>query len=202
MLRAGTPSVPSSGHALPEPRDPDRRASLWREAARFVCFLLLGMLVALGRPGPVSASVANSWTEGASDPAGTALGWSQSHWVPALQAMLIWGGSDTDGDNSVRLFDPLTNSWSYLWPNSNGSSGLQNRGEHVSFYVPARGAQGELWVLGGAYDPDSATSGVDASISPPANGAPSAHQRPSRRGSSPARWPNLGRMPAPPGAPT
>jgi Divergent InlB B-repeat domain/Kelch motif len=152
----GHPLGPIYPPLLSQPRDPDRQASLWREAARFVGLLLLGMLVALGRPGPVSASVANSWTEGASDPAGTALGWSQFHWVPALQAMLIWGGSDTDGDNSVRLFDPLTNRWSYLWPNSNGANGLQNRGEHVSFYVPARGAQGELWVLGGGYDPDSA----------------------------------------------
>ena len=186
MARVGTPSVPPSG-PLSLARDPDRRALLWRGPARFVGVLLLGMLVALGGPDSASASVANSWTEGASDPAGTGLGWSQSHWVPALQAMLIWGGSDPGGDNSVRLFDPLANRWSYLWPNSNGASGLQNRGEHVSFYVPARGAQGELWVSAARTTPTAPTSGVDASISPPANGAPSAHQRPSRRGSSPAR---------------
>jgi outer membrane biosynthesis protein TonB len=114
------------------------------------------MLVALGGLHSASASVANTWTEGAADPAGTGLGWFQSHWVPALQAILVWGGSDPSGDNSVRLFDPLANDWSYLWPNTHGSSGLQNRREHVSFYVPARGPQGELWVLAGAYDPDSA----------------------------------------------
>ena len=148
--------VPDHPATLSLAREPDRRASLWRGTAKFVGVLLLGMLFALGGLLPASASVANSWTEGASDPAGTGLGGFQSHWVPALQAMLIWGGSDPSGDNSVRLFDPLANDWSYLWPNTNGSSGLQNRREHVSFYVPARGAQGELWVLGGAYDPDSA----------------------------------------------
>jgi Purple acid Phosphatase, N-terminal domain/Divergent InlB B-repeat domain len=128
---------------------------------RFVGVLLLGVLVALGAlagPRPASASVANSWTEYAADPAGTALGWFQSHWVPALQAMLVWGGNshNPSGDNSVRLFDPVTNGWTYLWPNTDGVNGLQNRDNHASFYVPARGAQGELWVLGGAYNSNGA----------------------------------------------
>ena len=148
--------VPDHPATLSLAREPDRRASPWRWTAKFVGVLLLGMLFALGGLLPASASVANSWTEGASDPAGTGLSGFQSHWVPALQAVLIWGGSDPSGDNSVRLFDPLANDWSHLWPNTNGSSGLQNRREHVSFYVPARGAQGELWVLGGEYDPNRA----------------------------------------------
>ena len=116
-------------------RNHDRRVVQRRRPARFLRVFLLGVLIALGVPVPASATVANSWTEEAPDPAGTALGWFQSHWVPALHAILIWGGGDPSGDNSVRLFDPRANSWSYLWPNTDGASGLQSRGEHVSFYA-------------------------------------------------------------------
>jgi len=95
----------------------------------------------------------NSWTAYASDPGGYRLGWGSAHWISGLRGMLVWGGHSHNyrGNNSVRLFDPRTNAWQFLWPDGWSNGGLQNRDNHASFYVPGRGSQGEFWVIGGNY---------------------------------------------------
>ncbi len=101
-----------------------------------------------------NAASDNSWRKYANDSGGYHLGWGSGHWISSLNKMLVWGGNSHNykGNNSVRVFDPVTNTWEFLWPND-WTQGVQNRDNHVSFYVPSRGAKGEFWVLGGSHTP-------------------------------------------------
>jgi hypothetical protein len=94
---------------------------------------------------------AGTWTVFEQDPALYPMGWSRAHWVPGLGRMIVWGGErNYQMDNSLRAFDPVTNTWEYLWPDD-WKQGLQGREMHLSFYVPQRGPLGELWIIGGTY---------------------------------------------------
>lgn len=103
----------------------------------------------------------NSWVAQAPDPEVYGKGWATAHWATSIDKMLVWGehSHNYKGNNSLRAFDPSSNTWEALWPNTWGGKGcsatpeggVQNRDNHVSFYVPGRGKKGEFWVLRGAY---------------------------------------------------
>src|SRR6266511_5942529 len=86
----------------------------------------------------------------AGDPQG-GIGFNRAHWATSINKMIVafgTSGPGVRGDNSVRAFDPVTNKWEYLWPNTNGKSGLPNRDNHGSLYVPRLD---EFWVWGGSH---------------------------------------------------
>ncbi len=86
----------------------------------------------------------------AGDPQG-GIGFNRAHWATSINKMIVafgTSGPGARGDNSVRAFDPVTNKWEYLWPNTNGKSGLPNRDNHGSLYVPRLD---EFWVWGGSH---------------------------------------------------
>jgi hypothetical protein len=99
----------------------------------------------------VSPTRAGQWQTLPADPANYAYGFARGHWASRIsKAILFFGNSHNPlGNNSIRAFDPLTRTWEYLWAN-NPASGLQNRDNFSSFYVPTLGAAGELWVTGGS----------------------------------------------------
>jgi hypothetical protein len=106
-----------------------------------------------------SRTITNDWVTYEVDPVGYNVGFTRAHWVPAIGRMLIWGGDGKNykGDNSVRLFDPVTNTFEMAWRNGWDSGGLQNRDNHHSLFVPSLGAQGQFWAWSGTYttaDPD------------------------------------------------
>lgn len=94
------------------------------------------------------------------DPASYGMGWASAHWLPSHKKALFWGGDshNPNGDNSLRLYDPVAKRWERLTPNdgphwdrsrqafSNGSGALTNRDNHLDFYVPARD---EFWAFFG-----------------------------------------------------
>src|SRR5689334_20108195 len=91
----------------------------------------------------------------APDPVGGAVGFVRGHWATSIKKMIVFlvPGKDT----SVRAFDPVANSWEFLWPQ--GSLGIQGRDNFYSFYVPRLD---EVWVWDGSYlwnDPNSFYSG-------------------------------------------
>src|SRR5215467_816104 len=51
------------------------------------------------------------------DPAGYGIGFARAHWASSIQKMLVFFGNSHNvfGNNSIRAFDPVTNSWDYLW---------------------------------------------------------------------------------------
>jgi hypothetical protein len=109
-------------------------------------------------PSPASAPTpvvtAQAGTSGAAsivgltpDPAGYSLGFARAHWTGSKMLVFFGNSHNSTGNNSVRAFDPASNAWEYLWPNSNGTDGLQNRDNHASLYVPRLD---ELWVWGGS----------------------------------------------------
>ncbi len=86
----------------------------------------------------------------AGDPQG-GIGFNRAHWATSIKKMIVafgTSGAGALGDNSVRGYDPVTNSWEYLFPNNNGTSGLQNRDNHGSLYV---NQLDEFWVWGGSH---------------------------------------------------
>jgi hypothetical protein len=94
------------------------------------------------------------------DGANYARGWSSAYWVEKHKKILFWGGNSHNprGNNSVRLFDPVTRKTEFLTQNSgrkwdiktkrfkDGSMAITNRDNQVDFYVPNRD---EYWVVGG-----------------------------------------------------
>ena len=84
------------------------------------------------------------------DPAGYGIGFARARWANSISKMLVFFGSTRPAfdDNSIRAFDPVTNSWEYLWSNGPFNGGLQTRDNHASFYVPRLD---ELWVWGGSH---------------------------------------------------
>jgi hypothetical protein len=84
------------------------------------------------------------------DPAGYGIGFARAHWANSVSKMVVFFGSTrpASDDNSIRAFDPVTNSWEYLWSNGPFNGGLQTRDNHASFYVPRLD---ELWVWGGSH---------------------------------------------------
>jgi len=115
----------------------------------FFRYLLICTLLLLGGQ---AQGAPNSWTSYETDIQPYDMGWTNAHWIPVLDKMLLFGGNshNRDGNNSVRLFDPINDQWEILYANNNGNAGVRNRDNHVSFYLPGRGENGEFWVLRGA----------------------------------------------------
>ena len=84
------------------------------------------------------------------DPAGYAIGFARGHWANSVSKMVVFFGSTrpASDDNSIRAFNPVTNSWEYLWSNGPFNGGLQTRDNYASLYVPRLD---ELWVWGGSH---------------------------------------------------
>jgi hypothetical protein len=120
-----------------------------RFTVKFLTPLLQITLVYLVLTTP-QAGLAQAISNLAPDPQG-GMGFNRAHWATSINKMIVpfgTSGSGARGDNSVRAFDPVTNKWEYLWPNSNGASGLPNRDNHGSLYVPRLD---EFWVWGGSH---------------------------------------------------
>jgi hypothetical protein len=104
-------------------------------------------------PVPTSAS-AQLGTESligtfAPDPFNNSFGFARAHWATSINKMIVFlTGNGPFRDNSVRAFDPVTNTWEYLWQNSDGANGPEARDNYASFYIPRRD---EIWVWGGSY---------------------------------------------------
>ena len=80
----------------------------------------------------------------AADPTYGGVGFVRAHWATSINKMLVFlvPGKNT----SVRAYDPVTNTWEYLWPND--VLGIQGRDNFASFYIPRLD---ELWVWNGSY---------------------------------------------------
>ena len=93
----------------------------------------------------------NSFLQYTSDK-GIAMGWTRFNWADNIGRAIAFAGQSHDplGDNSVRAFAAYDiggtrpGKWTTLYPNNNGTGGVQNRDNHCQFYVPSRK---ELWVL-------------------------------------------------------
>src|SRR6266542_271127 len=79
----------------------------------------------------------------AGDPQG-GIGFNRAHYASTMSCIVVpygTSGAGAWGDNSVRCYNALSNTWIYLWPNesfdakNSGTSGPQNRDNHVSFFV-------------------------------------------------------------------
>src|SRR6266498_644735 len=111
---------------------------------------LLQIIIAYALLAIPQVGIAQTISNLAGDPQG-GIGFNRAHWATSINKMIVpfgTSGPGARGDNSVRAFDPVTNKWEYLWPNSNGASGLQNRDNHASFYVPRLD---EFWIWGGSH---------------------------------------------------
>jgi hypothetical protein len=93
-------------------------------------------------------SVASSLVSVAPDPEQYGIGFARAHTDKRGNILVFFGNSHNSfGNNSVRSFNPVTNTWAVLWPNDPHNGGLQNRDNYSSLYNPARD---ELWVWGGS----------------------------------------------------
>src|SRR5438128_175934 len=106
---------------------------------------------------PIFLILINSFSAGAQtilnhtpDPADYSVAFARAHWATSINKGLVFFGNSNPigGDNSVRAFDPVSNSWEYLWPKGYTNGGPQMRDNHASFYVPRLD---ELWVWGGSH---------------------------------------------------
>jgi hypothetical protein len=88
----------------------------------------------------------------ASDPAGGGAGiggFSRNHWITSINKVLSpFGSGPVTGDNSIRAYDPVANTWEYHWPADYNNGGVQNRDNQGSFYIPRLN---EYWVWGGSH---------------------------------------------------
>jgi hypothetical protein len=111
----------------------------------------LAPLVPVSALAPAAAPGNTRWQSLPKDPAGYAYGFARGHWASKINKAIVFFGNSHNplGDNSIRVFDPVTRTWEYLWAND-ARQGLQNRDNFSSFYVPTLGASGELWVTGGS----------------------------------------------------
>lgn len=91
-----------------------------------------------------STGIAQSFVNLKADPVYGGIGFVRGHWATSINKMLVFlvPGKET----SVRAFDPVTNSWEFLWPS--GTLGIQGRDNFASFYNPKLD---ELWVWNGSY---------------------------------------------------
>ena len=109
----------------------------------------LAVLVLLLGVWPVAARARESFlSAGATDPANRSIGFARAHWVSSIGKMVpvLGNGPATGDEKSVRAFDPVSDTWEYLW--RNGQGGLQNRDNYASLYVTQLD---EIWVWGGSY---------------------------------------------------
>jgi hypothetical protein len=83
------------------------------------------------------------------DPGACCIGFARAHWATSINKEIVFFGNSHNpvGSNSIRVFDPVSNTWEYLWPNDPANGGLQNRDNYASLYVPRLD---ELWVWGGS----------------------------------------------------
>src|SRR6266545_3185162 len=88
----------------------------------------------------------------APDPAGSGSGeggFSRNHWITSINKMLSpFGIGPVTGDNSIRAYDPVRNTWEYLWPAGLTNGGVHNRDNQASFYIPRLD---EFWIWGGSH---------------------------------------------------
>ena len=107
-------------------------------------------------PTPVPVSTGTTLQYFASDPEG-GIGFNTGFWASSINRVVVLFGTSGSGvglgDNSVRAFDPVTNTWTYLYTSdppvgSTGHLGIPNRDNHASFYVAARD---EIWMWGGSH---------------------------------------------------
>jgi hypothetical protein len=59
-----------------------------------------------------------------------------------------FGMGPVTGDNSIRAYDPVRNTWEYLWPAGLTNGGVHNRDNQASFYIPRLD---EFWIWGGSH---------------------------------------------------
>jgi len=122
---------------------------LERAFAKFLLAAMLMILVCLiAAPHRVGAE-SSIYFELAPDIVG--YGFNRVHWITSTNEMCAWAGSDAvgtpNGINSIRCFNPLTNSWRIEFPH-NGPNFLANTDNHTSFYIPALN---EFWKIGGSH---------------------------------------------------
>ena len=129
-----------------------RIAAAWHTTEKIgamLLILLLPPLTTVTEAAPSNTAPAQSaqstMTVISADPAGS-VGFARAHWVSSINQMINF--LVPGFDNSVRAFDPVTNNWQYLWPNSGGTTGIQARDNYASFYIPRLN---ELWVWGGSH---------------------------------------------------
>ena len=130
-----------SGMRMSKIKSPFNLGSLLR-----LLLLLVGYLLLTFSQPAFAQTISNL----AADPQG-GIGFNRAHWAMSIKKMIVafgTSGAGAFGDNSIRALDPVTNSWEYLFPNNNGSSGLQNRDNHGSLYV---NQLDEFWVWGGSH---------------------------------------------------
>jgi Kelch motif len=89
----------------------------------------------------------------ASDPVAGA-GFARALWVNSIQRMVVFVGGISNA-SPVRAYDPLTNTWTFLYTQDNsspsgspGHPGIPGRDNYASWYVPQRD---EMWLWGGSY---------------------------------------------------
>ncbi len=93
-----------------------------------------------------AATFTLSTRDPANDGAGIG-GFSRNHWT-GDKMLSPFGSGPVTGDNSLRAYDPVSNTWGYLWPNGHNNGGVQNRDNQGSFYIPRLN---EYWVWGGSH---------------------------------------------------
>jgi Bacterial Ig domain/Galactose oxidase, central domain len=87
----------------------------------------------------------------ASDPV-VGAGFARALWVNSINRFVVFVGNPKI-NNEVRAFDPVTNTWTFLYTNdppvgSPGHPGIPGRDNYASWYVSARD---EMWLWGGSY---------------------------------------------------
>jgi hypothetical protein len=85
-------------------------------------------------PAPIVGKGTTSIVSLSSDPAGQGPGFARAHWTGSKMLVFFGYSHNSTANNSVRAFDPVKNTWEYLWPNSNGADALQNLDNHASLY--------------------------------------------------------------------
>jgi Bacterial Ig domain len=114
-----------------------------------ICFVLFVLLL----PPAVSAQSDATLVEqiGHQDPAGGGGGlggFGRNHWITSINKMVsIFGQGPSSGDNSIRVYDPVTDTWTYVF-GGDVNNAPQNRDNHYSLYIPALD---EYWIWGGSH---------------------------------------------------
>jgi hypothetical protein len=115
------------------------------EILAFAVSFLLCSIITSTSP---AVSVASSLVSVTPDPTQYGIGFARAHTDKRGNILVFFGNSHNPfGNNSLRSFNPTTNTWAVLWPSDPYNGGLQNRDNHASLYVPALD---ELWVWGGS----------------------------------------------------
>ena len=102
-------------------------------------------------PTPTAVLGSGQLVSVAADPAGGGGGlggFGRNHWITSVNKMLsIFGYGPANGDNSIRLYDPVANTWQYVF-RGDVTNAPQVRDNHYSLYVDALD---EYWIWGGSH---------------------------------------------------